>query len=84
MKNEKRVAPKKAASPKKASTKLLDALKNEKISNDFMEKMQFCSYVLDDFLDRKLITPTQNKECQKVLKGKMNYVELKYLTKKTK
>ena len=37
----------------------------------FVSNINFCCYVLEDFLDRKLITPTQNKECQKLLQNKL-------------
>ena len=38
---------------------------------NFVSNINFCSYVLEDFLDRRLITPTQKEECQKVLNNKL-------------
>ena len=46
-------------------------VKDNQLTN-FVSIINFCSYVLEDFLDRRLITPTQKEECQKVLNDKVN------------
>ena len=53
------------------------AVLTEKQTDDLINKIQFCSFVLYDFLSRELITPTQEKECQKVLKEKIKMVKKK-------